>query len=135
LSDNSKSERYEAGMAVRRRVLGDAHVDRASAQMTEFDTDFQAFITESAWGSVWSRPNFTLRERSIVTIALLAALGQDEEVAMHVRATRNTGATKEDIREALLHVAVYAGVPAANHAFKIVKKAYADMVAEPGPQA
>jgi 4-carboxymuconolactone decarboxylase len=135
LSDNSKSERYEAGMAVRRRVLGDAHVDRASAQMTEFDTDFQAFITEGAWGSVWSRPNFTLRERSIVTIALLAALGQDEEVAMHVRATRNTGATKEDIREALLHVAVYAGVPAANHAFKIVKKAYADMVAEPGPQA
>jgi 4-carboxymuconolactone decarboxylase len=135
LSDNSKSERYEAGMAVRRQVLGDAHVDRASAQMTEFDTDFQTFITEGAWGSVWSRPNFTLRERSIVTIALLAALGQDEEVVMHVRATRNTGATKEDIREALLHVAVYAGVPAANHAFKIVKKAYADMEAEPGPRA
>jgi 4-carboxymuconolactone decarboxylase len=115
-------------------VLGDAHVDRASAQMTEFDTDFQTFITEGAWGSVWSRPNFTLRERSIVTIALLAALGQDEEVAMHVRATRNTGATKEDIREALLHVAVYAGVPAANHAFKIVKKAYAEMEAGPEPR-
>ena len=134
MSDESKSERYKAGMAVRRRVLGDAHVDRASAQMTEFDTDFQTFITEGAWGSVWSRPNFTLRERSIVTIALLAALGQDEEVAMHVRATRNTGATKEDIREALLHVAVYAGVPAANHAFKIVKKAYAEMEADPEPR-
>jgi 4-carboxymuconolactone decarboxylase len=119
---------------VRRQVLGGAHVDRASAQMTEFDTDFQTFITEGAWGSVWSRPNFTLRERSIVTIALLAALGQDEEVAMHARATRNTGATKEDIREALLHVAVYAGVPAANHAFKIVKKAYAEMEADPEPR-
>jgi 4-carboxymuconolactone decarboxylase len=127
LSDDHGSERYKAGMAVRRQVLGDAHVDRASAQMTEFDVDFQAFITEGAWGSVWARPHFTKRERSIVTIALLAALGHDEEVAMHVRATRNTGATKDDIREALLHVAVYAGVPAANHAFKIVKKAYEEM--------
>jgi len=127
LSDDQKSERYEAGMAVRRQVLGDAHVDRASAQITEFDSDFQTFITEGAWGSVWSRPHFTRRERSIVTIALLAALGHDEEVAMHVRATRNTGATREDIREALLHVAVYAGVPAANHAFKIVKRAYEEM--------
>ena len=135
MSDESKSERYKAGMAVRRRVLGDAHVDRASAQTTELDSDFQAFITEGAWGSVWSRPNFTLRERSIVTIALLAALGQDEEVAMHVRATRNTGATREDIREALLHVAVYAGVPAANHAFKIVKKAYAELDADTEPRA
>ena len=135
MSEDRKSERYEVGMAVRRQVLGDPHVDRASAQMTEFDSDFQTFITEAAWGSVWSRPNFTLRERSIVTIALLAALGQDEEVAMHVRATRNTGATKEDIREALLHVAVYAGVPAANHAFKIVKRAYADMEADFEPRA
>ena len=117
MSDDRKSERYEAGMAVRRQVLGDAHVDRATAQMTEFDADFQTFITEGAWGSVWSRPHFSKRERSIVTIALLAALGQDDEVAMHVRATRNTGATRDDIREALLHVAVYAGVPAANHAF------------------
>jgi len=127
LSDGHESERYKAGMAVRRQVLGDAHVDRASAQMTGFDADFQTFITEGAWGSVWSRPHFTKRERSIVTIALLAALGHDEEVAMHVRATRNTGATKEDVREALLHVAVYAGVPAANHAFKIVKRAYDEM--------
>ena len=127
MSDGHESERYKAGMAVRRQVLGDAHVDRASAQMTGFDADFQTFITEGAWGSVWSRPHFTKRERSIVTIALLAALGHDEEVAMHVRATRNTGATKEDVREALLHVAVYAGVPAANHAFKIVKRAYDEM--------
>jgi 4-carboxymuconolactone decarboxylase len=127
-------ERFAVGMRVRRSVLGDEHVDRTEVGTTAFDADFQRFITEGAWGSVWSRPNFTLRERSIVTIALLAALGQDEEVAMHVRATRNTGATKEDIREALLHVAVYAGVPAANHAFKIVKKAYGDMEAEPEPR-
>lgn len=127
MSDSHRSERYKTGMAVRRKVLGDAHVNRASAQITELDADFQTFITEGAWGSVWSRPNLTLRERSIVTIALLAALGQDEEVAMHVRATANTGATKDDIREALMHVAVYAGVPAANHAFKIVKKVLAEM--------
>lgn len=127
MSDDNHSERYKTGMNVRRKVLGDAHVDRASAQMTDLDADFQAFITEGAWGSVWSRPNFTLRERSIVTIALLAALGQDDEVAMHVRATANTGATKDDICEALMHVAVYAGVPAANHAFKIVKKVFAEM--------
>lgn len=127
----SESDHYEAGMAVRRRVLGDAHVDRANAQMTEFDSDFQTFITEGAWGSLWARSNFTLRERSIVTIALLAALGQDDEVAMHVRATRNTGATMDDVREALMHVAVYAGVPAANHAFKIAKKVYAEMEQSP----
>lgn len=127
MSDDNHSERYKTGMNVRRKVLGDAHVDRASAQMTDLDADFQTFITEGAWGSVWSRPNLTLRERSIVTIALLAALGQDDEVAMHVRATANTGATKDDICEALMHVAVYAGVPAANHAFKIVKKVFAEM--------
>jgi 4-carboxymuconolactone decarboxylase len=127
MSDENRSERYKTGMNVRRKVLGDAHVDRASAQMTDLDADFQTFITEGAWGSVWSRPNLTLRERSILTIALLAALGQDDEVAMHVRATANTGATKDDIREALMHVAIYAGVPAANHAFKIVKKVFAEI--------
>jgi 4-carboxymuconolactone decarboxylase len=124
---SKKSERYEQGMATRRSVLGAAHVDRASAAATDFDEPFQTFITEGAWGSVWSRPQLTKRERSIVTIALLAALGHDEEVAMHARATANTGATPEDVREALLHVAVYAGVPAANRAFKIVKRTYAEM--------
>jgi 4-carboxymuconolactone decarboxylase len=114
-------DRYARGMQVRRSVLGDLHVDRASAQATDFDGDFQTFITEGAWGSVWSRPGLTHRERSILTLALLAALGHDEEFAMHIRATRNTGATAEDIKEALLHVAVYAGVPAANRAFKIAK--------------
>lgn len=114
-------DRSETGMAVRRAVLGNAHVDRAEAAKTAFDADFQQFITEGAWGSVWSRPGLTHRERSLITIALLAALGHDEEVAMHVRATANTGASPDDIKEALLHVAVYAGVPAANRAFKIAK--------------
>lgn len=113
---------YEQGLRTRRSVLGDAHVERALASATPFDTAFQTFITEGAWGSLWSRSHFTRRERSIVTIALLAALGHEEEVAMHVQATRNTGATPEDILEALLHVAVYAGVPAANSAIKIAKK-------------
>lgn len=131
MSDEAgKSPQYRAGMEVRRRVLGDAHVDRASAAISDFDRDFQTFITEGAWGSVWTRPGFTLRERSIVTIALLAALGHHDEVAMHVRATRNTGATEDDLKEAMLHVAVYAGVPAANHAIKIIKQTLAEMRSE-----
>ncbi|APG94233.1 4-carboxymuconolactone decarboxylase [Sinorhizobium americanum] len=125
--DSSASDRYRQGMATRRAVLGDSHVNRAQSATTEFDQPFQDLITEAAWGHVWSRPALTKRERSIVTIALLAALGQDEEVAMHVRATANTGATPEDIREALLHVAIYAGVPAANHAIKIAKRVFAEM--------
>ena len=125
-ASDRNGERFELGMATRRSVLGNAHVDRASAAMTEFDRPFQTFITEGAWGSVWSRPQLTRRERSLITIALLAALGHDEEVAMHVRATANTGATPEDVRDALLHVAVYAGVPAANRAFKIAKLVYAE---------
>lgn len=117
---------FDTGMATRRAVLGDAHVDRTEAAKTTFDADFQRFITEGAWGSVWSRPGLTKRERSLITIALLAALGHDEEVAMHVRATASTGASADDIKEALLHVAVYAGVPAANRAFRIAKKELED---------
>ena len=122
---------FAQGMETRRAVLGDAHVDGAEASQTEFDAPFQALITEGAWGSVWSRPHWSKRERSMVTIALLAALGYDEELAMHVRATRNTGASKEDLREAMMHVAIYAGVPAANHAIKIVKQTYAEMARKP----
>ncbi|MGO4439428.1 4-carboxymuconolactone decarboxylase [Rhizobium sp. RAF56] len=124
------SDRYREGMATRRAVLGDVHVDRAQVATTPFDQPFQELITEGAWGTVWSRPQLTKRERSIVTIALLAALGQDDEVAMHVRATINTGATRDDVREALLHVAIYAGVPAANHAIKIAKQVFEQMDAE-----
>ncbi|NTJ44716.1 4-carboxymuconolactone decarboxylase [Agrobacterium larrymoorei] len=129
-----ETDRHRQGMATRRAVLGNAHVDRAEANSTEFDQPFQSLITEAAWGHVWSRPNFTKRERSIVTIALLAALGQDDEVAMHVRATANTGASRDDVREALLHVAIYAGVPAANHAIKIAKRTYEQMDAEVAAQ-
>ncbi len=111
-------------MATRRRVLGDAHVDRATAAATELDAGFQNLITEGAWGTVWAGPELTLRERSIVTLALLAALGHEEELAMHLRATRNTGASLSDIRGAFMHVAVYAGVPAANSAFRIAKAVF-----------
>ena len=121
------SDNYQEGMKTRRNVLGDAHVDQAQARMTDFDAPFQELIVEAAWGRVWSRPNWTSRERSIVTIALLAALGHDDEVAMHVRATANTGATPEDITEALLHVAIYAGVPAANRAIKIARQVLEEM--------
>lgn len=124
-------DRYATGMNTRRSVLGDSHVDRAEASKTPFDEEFQRFITEGAWGSVWSRPGLTRRERSMITIALLAALGHDEEVAMHVRATRNTGATADDIKEVMLHVAVYAGVPAANRAIRIAKQALAEMERAP----
>jgi 4-carboxymuconolactone decarboxylase len=119
-------DRYATGMAIRREVLGDAHVDRAEAAKTPLDEPFQRLITEAAWGSVWSRPGIDRRTRSMLVIALLAALGHDDELAMHVRATRNTGASAEDIAEALLMVAIYAGVPAANHALKIAKQALAE---------
>ncbi|MCR9235120.1 MAG: 4-carboxymuconolactone decarboxylase [Alphaproteobacteria bacterium] len=124
------SLRYDTGMQVRRAVLGDAHVDRVEADKTAFDAPFQELITEAAWGHVWARPQLSPRERTIVTIALLAALGHDEEVAMHVRASANTGASKDDVCEALMHVAIYAGVPAANRAVKIVKQTFAEMDTE-----
>jgi len=119
-------ELYKKGMDTRRSVLGNEHVDKAEANKTEFDADFQEYITSNAWGAVWSRPGLTKRERSLIVIALLAALGHDEELAMHIRATKKTGATKEDIKEVLLQTAVYAGVPASNNAFKIAKKVFAE---------
>lgn len=125
----TETSRFELGMQTRRSVLGDRHVDAATARQTGLDSDFQTFITEGAWGSVWSRPGISKRERSMLTIALLAALGHDEEVAMHVRSTVNTGCSPQDITEALMHVAVYAGVPAANRAFKIAREELAKLEA------
>ncbi|ADZ71138.1 Gamma-carboxymuconolactone decarboxylase protein [Polymorphum gilvum SL003B-26A1] len=122
-------------MATRRSVLGDAHVDRATANTTAFDADFQTLIVESAWGTVWADDTLTRRERSLITIALLAALGHHEELAMHVRATANTGAEPDAIRETLLHVAIYGGVPAANTAFKIAKETLASADRIDTPQA
>jgi 4-carboxymuconolactone decarboxylase len=112
-------ERAAAGMQTRREVLGDDHVDRAVAGTTEFTADFQDFITRYAWGEIWNRPILSRPERSMITIAILAALGRDEEVALHVRAGIRNGLTQADIREVLLQVAIYAGVPAANRAFTV----------------
>lgn len=120
---------YAAGMTTRRKTLGEAHVDRAEADKTDFDGPYQALITEAAWGHVWSRNSISPRERSMLTIALLAGLGNDHELAMHIRATANTGATPADILEVMLHVAIYAGVPRANHAIKIAKETFAEMEA------
>lgn len=127
MSDRYDSERHDQGMATRRKVLGDAHVNRAEAAKTAFDAPFQEMITEAAWGHVWSRGTISLRERSMLTIALLAGIGNFEELALHIRATANTGASREDVMEALMHVAIYAGVPRANHAFKVVKETFAEM--------
>lgn len=115
---------YDQGMQTRRSVLGNAHVDRAEANKTDFDKDFQTYIVNSAWGSIWSRPHLTKRERSLITIALLAALGHEEELAMHIRATQNTGATEADVKEVLLHTGIYAGVPVTNGGMKIAKKVF-----------
>ncbi|MEQ8397381.1 4-carboxymuconolactone decarboxylase [Thalassobaculum sp.] len=125
-------ERFDAGMAVRRSVLGDAHVDRAEARKTTFDGDFQRYITETAWGSVWTRPGLPRPTRSLLTLVILASLGHWEEFVMHIRAARNTGATRDEIKEALFHVAVYAGVPAANRAYGLAKGVYQDEDAEKG---
>jgi 4-carboxymuconolactone decarboxylase len=119
-------DRYEAGMAVRREVLGDAHVDAAVAATTDFTAPFQDFITRYAWGDVWSRDGLDRRTRSCVTLAVLTALHCHGELAMHVRAARTNGLTAEEIGEVLLHTAVYAGVPAANAAFAIAQRALAE---------
>ena len=123
----SMSDNYAKGMKIRRKVLGDAQVDAAESSKTAFDEAFQTLITEGAWGSVWARDTISLRERSMLTLALLAATGNFEEIAMHIRATANTGASADDVLEALLHVAVYAGVPRANQAIKIARATYREM--------
>lgn len=121
------SDRFETGMTVRRKILGDAHVDRAEAAKTEFDAPFQTLITEGAWGTVWASDGISDRERSMLTLALLAATGNFEEIPMHIRATARTGASKQDVLEAFQHVAIYAGVPRANHALKLAKQTYEEM--------
>lgn len=122
--------RWQAGMKIRREVLGDQHVEQAERNKTDFDADFQAFITETAWGSVWARPGLDKKTRHLLTIVMLAALGQEKELAMHIRATRQTGVTQDEVKEALLQVAIYAGVPAANSAFAVAKETYSAMMAD-----
>ncbi|MBL3701279.1 4-carboxymuconolactone decarboxylase [Sulfitobacter sp. BDSS02] len=121
------SEAFDRGMKVRREVLGDAHVDRAEAAKTDLDLPFQTLITEGAWGTVWASDGISRRERSMLTLALLAATGNFEEIPMHIRATARTGASKSDVLEAFQHVAIYAGVPKANHALKLAKATYKEM--------
>ncbi|MGV0909872.1 bifunctional 3-oxoadipate enol-lactonase/4-carboxymuconolactone decarboxylase PcaDC [Martelella sp. FOR1707] len=126
-ADHADGGRHAAGMQVRRAVLGDVHVDRAEAAKTPLDDAFQTLITESAWGTVWASDAITRRERSMLTLALLAATGNFEEIPMHIRATARTGASRQDVVEAFQHVAIYAGVPRANHALKLAKAAFAAM--------
>jgi 4-carboxymuconolactone decarboxylase len=112
-------EQKQRGMRIRREVLGDAHVDRTEAGATPFTSDFQDLLTRFAWGEIWSRPGLDRRTRSCVTIAMLVALGREEELALHLRAALTNGVTRDEIREILLQAAVYCGVPAANFAFRV----------------
>ena len=125
------TNRYDTGMATRRAVLGDDHVDRAEASKTDFDAPFQTLITEAAWGTLWSDDTISPRDRSLLTLALLAAAGNLDELPMHIRATARTGATRDEVLQAFLHVAIYAGVPRANSAIRIAKEVYAEMDAAP----
>ncbi|MDD9891631.1 MAG: 4-carboxymuconolactone decarboxylase [Gammaproteobacteria bacterium] len=120
-------ELFELGMQVRREVLGDDYVDAALAKATDLDDDFQRLITATAWGSVWGRDTLSRRDRSLITITQLASLGHHEELALHLRATINTGLSREDIKEALMQVGVYSGVPAANSAFRVAKQVFAEL--------
>ena len=123
-------QRTEQGMRVRRAVLGDAHVDRAVANTSEFTAPFQDWITRYAWGEIWSRPGLSRQERSLVTLAVLAAMQHEHELAMHVKAALRNGLTADQIQEVLLQVAVYAGVPVANRAFPVAQRALAEAAAD-----
>ena len=124
------SDSFQRGMQVRREVLGDAHVDRAEAAKTDLDTPFQDLITNAAWGTVWAGDGISRRERSMITLALLAATKNFEEIPMHIRAPARTGASRRDVLEAFQHVAIYAGVPCANHALKLARETFAQMDAQ-----
>ena len=121
---------FDRGMAARKSVLGAEYVARAEANKTDFDADWQRYVTEHAWAAVWARPGLDKKIRSMLTIAMLASLGKQEELALHIRATRNTGVTQDEVKEVLLQVAVYAGAPAGNSAFAIAKRTYKEMESE-----
>lgn len=125
--------KFEQGIRIRRAVLGDEHVDRVESRKTSFDADFQRYITEAAWGSVWSRPGLDRRTRHLLTLAMLAALGREQELGLHIRATPNTGVTQDELKEVFMQVAVYAGVPAANSAFALAKRVFAEMSGKETP--
>lgn len=127
-----EEQRYENGMAVRRAVLGDRHVDRAQANVNEFNGEFQNLITRYAWGEIWTRPGLPRQTRSLMTIVMLVALNREEELRLHLRAASNNGVTREQIKEALLQAAIYCGVPAANSAFALAQRVFAEMDADTG---
>jgi 4-carboxymuconolactone decarboxylase len=120
-------ERYEKGLSTRRAVLGDAHVDRAVKTSNDFNREFQDLITRYAWGEIWTRPGLARRERSLITLAMMVALGREEEFRLHLRASFRNGVTREEIREVLLQAAIYCGVPAANSAFRMAQEVFAEM--------
>ncbi|HEX6979449.1 MAG TPA: 4-carboxymuconolactone decarboxylase [Alphaproteobacteria bacterium] len=123
---------FERGMAIRTEVLGRAHVERARSRTTPFTEDFQTYITQYVWGDVWNRPGLDRKTRSMLTIAMLAALGREDELKLHIRATRNTGVTRDEVKEILLQVGVYAGVPAANTAFRLAQEIFEEIDRENG---
>jgi len=123
-------QRYEAGMKVRRAVLGDAHVDRSIQNRTEVTDEFQNLITRYAWGEIWTRDGLPRHTRSLLTIAMMVALNRGEELALHLRAARNNGVTRDEIKEVLLQTAIYCGVPAANSAFHLADKIFKEQDAE-----
>ncbi len=127
MTDSATIDRFAKGMKRRREIMGDTYVERAESKKNDFDEPYQRLITESAWGHVWARDDIEPRERSMIVLGILAALGRWEEFELHIRTTANTGATPEDIREVLLHVAIYGGVPAANSAMRIAKETLAEM--------
>ncbi|WP_225034315.1 4-carboxymuconolactone decarboxylase [Paraburkholderia sp. XV] len=127
-------QRYEAGMGVRRAVLGDAHVDRSLANRTEVTEEFQNFITRYAWGEIWTREGLPRHTRSLLTIAMMVALNRSEELVLHLRAARNNGVTREQVKEVLLQTAVYCGVPAANSAFHLADKVFKEQDEEDVPK-
>lgn len=124
--------RYDDGMKTRRAVLGETYVDKATAGVTAFNQDFQEFITRTAWNDIWNRPGLVRRERSIIVLSVAASLGAWGEFRIHVRGALNNGLTRDDIKEVLIQVGVYAGVPAANHAFKEAAAIFAEMEKEQG---
>lgn len=123
----SEKDLFQLGLKIRREVLGDDYVDAALASSTDFNGDFQRYITSSAWGAVWGRDTLSKRDRSLITICQLAALGHHEELALHIRSTKNTGLSRQDIKEALIQVAVYSGVPAANSAYRVANKVFKEI--------
>ena len=127
-NDKSDDEFFELGLQVRKEVLGDEYVEAALAQSNDLDEEFQRWVTSTAWGAIWGRPQLSRRDRSLITITQLASLGKLEELSLHLKATKHTGLSRDDIKEALMQVGVYSGIPAANAAFKIAKKVFEEMV-------